>query len=492
MASEPGAVEQAVSRALRENLESIQNTSDELHRAVGDLVAACASNRALNALPPVVRAQMASASLSATLDVLVRLITAAIQPANRVPVDAEAFRLSSRPSPEPLTASNPPESRFAEPRIAEPKFVEPNFAAPNFAEATFTEHRPVKASGIETSVVEASHREPRYAEPKPTQPELREIRAEEARPAERTVVAPTAPEPKAPEAKVPEPKVVETKVAQPKSVEQKVPEPQPQVAAKVTVPVEVPAPAVPVQVVQVSAPEPIAPEVPVQPVAPKPPAAQPPKQSPVEAVIELVVEAVQHSGGLFAAQDAPATKIEPVTPFITQPTILPVTEPILQSVIQPVAVSSGTEDDSLWVPGPDLKAEFGATSLMGEGVAPLIPIGDSPEPAPESSAPEIFDITALPIDQQELHRRANRVAKVSMQDIKMLRPDDVRLGRENRDLCRRLRDDIEKAHKEYERRFQTINSHPVDYFYNWMVEILAGGNPEALGEYPYPSVLLHR
>ncbi len=68
----------------------------------------------------------------------------------------------------------------------------------------------------------------------------------------------------------------------------------------------------------------------------------------------------------------------------------------------------------------------------------------------------------------------------------MLRPEDVRLGRENKDLCFPLRDDIEKAHKEYDRRFQPIQSHPVDYFYDWMVEILGGGDPKALGEYPYP------
>jgi hypothetical protein len=107
-------------------------------------------------------------------------------------------------------------------------------------------------------------------------------------------------------------------------------------------------------------------------------------------------------------------------------------------------------------------------------------------PEPESG----FSLASLPVDEQELHRRAYRVAKVSMQDIKLLRPEDVRAGRENRDLCIRLRDDIEKAHKEYDRRFQAIQSHPVDYFYDWMVEILAGGNPEALGAYPYPSPVL--
>jgi hypothetical protein len=103
-----------------------------------------------------------------------------------------------------------------------------------------------------------------------------------------------------------------------------------------------------------------------------------------------------------------------------------------------------------------------------------------------------FDVNQLSAGEQELHRRANRVAKVSMQDIKMLRPEAVRLGRENKDLCVRLRDDIEKAHREYDRRFRPIMDHPVDYFYRWMVEILADGDAHALGEYPYAVPAHHR
>ena len=103
-----------------------------------------------------------------------------------------------------------------------------------------------------------------------------------------------------------------------------------------------------------------------------------------------------------------------------------------------------------------------------------------------------FEIAKLSPEIQELHRRANRVAKVSMQDIRMLRPNDVKLGKEHKDLCQRLRDDIERAHKEYDRRFQTILGHPVDYFYDWMVQILGEGDPAALGEYPYPSPVLRR
>jgi hypothetical protein len=122
--------------------------------------------------------------------------------------------------------------------------------------------------------------------------------------------------------------------------------------------------------------------------------------------------------------------------------------------------------------------------------APAVQVVEAPAPAPEETqdvAAQVFVVETLPADQQELHRRANRHAKVSMQDIRLLRPKEVALGREHRDLCTRLKTDLDKARKVYVQRFQSILEHPVDYFHHWAVEILAEGHAEALGEYPYPS-----
>jgi hypothetical protein len=119
------------------------------------------------------------------------------------------------------------------------------------------------------------------------------------------------------------------------------------------------------------------------------------------------------------------------------------------------------------------------------------PVVSEPEPVAETvSEAAAFDVASLSTELKDLHRRANRVAKVAMQDIKLLRPKDVRLGRENKDICHRLRSDIDKARKEYDRRFRAIQDHPVDYFHHWMLEILAEGDAQALGEYPYPSPVL--
>jgi hypothetical protein len=259
----PNAVEQAVSRALRDNLERIQRMSDELHQSIADVVASCASSKPTNALPPMLRAQTAAASLSAALDVLSRFVAMALQPGPRSPFEAEIARIAGTMA------------------VAEPA------------------------------------------------------------------------------------------------------------------PVSKPAPA-------------------------------PPVVTPAPRVVEEHRE--------------PPREVHPQHP------------------------------------APEAAEDEGAFT------------GDA---AVESEYETEFNVSRLSAEEQELHRRANRVAKVSMQDIKMLRPEQVRLGREHKDICIRLRDDIEKAHREYDRRFKPIMDHPVDYFYRWMVEILAEGDAHALGEYPYATTVRH-
>jgi len=160
-----------------------------------------------------------------------------------------------------------------------------------------------------------------------------------------------------------------------------------------------------------------------------------------------------------------------------------------QTIPAPAIVTPMAETQS---PVADVEEEVEG---VVEDVPAQEPAGTLPEPEP-APAPEpepvAFDVASLPKDEQDLHKRANRVAKVSMQDIKMLKPEDVRKGLEHKDICVRLRIEIDKARKEYDRRFQKILDQPVDYFHHWMVEILASGDPEALGEYPYPSPVLRR
>jgi len=253
MSPEPNSVEQAIARAVRDNLERIQRTGDELQQAISDVVAACSSSKPTNALPPMLRAQTSAASLSAALEVLTRFIAVSLQPGPRSPLEEKITQAIAVAVPEP-----PPAPVRSTPQVPEPMAAAGREAVP---------------------------------------------------------VAPTA-----------------------------------------------------------------------------------------------------HDFAPSASQAAPVE---------------------LEMTESAVAAEEG------------------------------------------------FDVNQLTPEEQELHKRANRVAKVSMQDIKMLRPEQVRLGREHKDICIRLKDDIEKAHKEYDRRFKPIMDHPVDYFYRWLVEILADGDASLLGEYPY-------
>ncbi len=273
------ALEEAVSRALRDNLAPLQRTADELHHAYADLVAACSSSRPSNALPALLRAQSNAAALAAGLSVLSNFVAVALNP----------------PREQQSSEEREPASEHSSLVVAEP------------GEA------PAEAAGEETA----------------------------------------------------------------------------QESARETVEVEEPA---------------------------APAAVQPP----------------------------PETELE-------------------------------------WVEEPEEVLNAAPESAAVPPAAPL----------PEVEvAEEAFELANLPREEQELHRRANRVAKVAMQDIKLLQPKEVRLGREHKDICVRLRVDIDKARKEYDRRFRAIQDHPVDYFYDWMVEILADGDAQALGEYPYPSPVL--
>lgn len=298
MANESSAIEQAVSRAIRDNLERIQRTTDELNQAVNDVVAACASSKPTNALPPMLRAQATAASIAAALEVLSRFVAVTLQPMPRSPLEAEMTKLASTITGEAA--------------------------------------RPAPAAGSPAS--EAALRE--------------------------TMLRETA------------------------------------------------------SAVSLVTSHPIIAELLKPPVSVAPPA------------------------------DVHKTEIE---------------SPHKREIFAP--------------PEPEALEH--------------IPPGPFPEDA-EVEVDADFDVNQLSAEERELHRRANRVAKVSMQDIKMLRPEQVRLGREKKDLCVRLRDDIEKAHREYDRRFRPIMDHPVDYFYRWMVEILADGDAHALGEYPYTVPAGHR
>jgi hypothetical protein len=199
-------------------------------------------------------------------------------------------------------------------------------------------------------------------------------------------------------------------------------------------------------------------------------------------------------------REAASAKASAVAELEAQPEIEVEPEPVAQEpplrVPPPPEPKSQWEEDIVAAEPVERHQEIhqeAPVELPAPAAALEEPVAEPVAPvamAEASTEAPAFDVSALSADLRDLHKRASRVAKVAMQDIKLLRPKDVRLGRENKDICQRLRSDIDKARKEYDRRFRAIQDHPVDYFHQWLLEILAEGDPEAIGEYPYPSPVL--
>lgn len=447
MVANSSEVEQVVARTLRDSLAKLQQTTGELDQAIGDLVSACASSRPSNSLPPMLRARSAAASLAASLEVLSKFVMVALQTAAEPEASASAVgpaataELLSVDSPVTAAQISARVSAFEPtpiPDIAPAESME--LAAP--VEFASRGEPPASEFAVSDSLPEAA---PPIEAP-PNQPE-----AAPAVPAEAQAQAAELYE----LATWQEPSSAVEPEAEPE------PAPEPASAAQATEPFE-------------RTVEPVS-----EPAKTPEPEAEPEPAS---------------AGELSAASGAPGAVSEPVT----------APEPEPPAEIEPQSVQGAAEVVSP-VPSEPPAAEDLAPAVDLAGAA-----SDASEPIPASTYIEVplnngalsgeevalellaFDVLTLAPEQQELHRRANRVAKVSMQDVKMLRPQEVALGREHKDICIRLRDDIEKAHREYDRRFQAIKDHPVDYFYDWMVQILGDGNPETLGEYPYRSPALRR
>ena len=94
----------------------------------------------------------------------------------------------------------------------------------------------------------------------------------------------------------------------------------------------------------------------------------------------------------------------------------------------------------------------------------------------------------LPIEERQLHLRAQRFARVSVAEIQMARPDACRAGREQNDLYLFLKREIDKARENYRKQYMTVSS-MVDYLHLELLQTAAEGNENKLGA-DYPGRLL--
>jgi len=92
--------------------------------------------------------------------------------------------------------------------------------------------------------------------------------------------------------------------------------------------------------------------------------------------------------------------------------------------------------------------------------------------------------------EQRAHNDARRFARLLVSEIKLYNATKVNEGRRNFDLYPRLKDEIDRSRKVYDKRVAPTVAGRFDYFYDELVQTLAEGDPEKLGpDCPGPLVV---
>jgi hypothetical protein len=146
-----------------------------------------------------------------------------------------------------------------------------------------------------------------------------------------------------------------------------------------------------------------------------------------------------------------------------------------------------------------LYADSGAGKVDDAGLELLASIA---APALETRAPssaersDLISITgaaskpisswfALPKEEQDIHLRAQRFARVQVAEMRLYRAREVREGRANRDLYAALKPEIDSGREIFRRDYLGGSPNMVDYFHLELVQTLANDDANLLGpQYP--------
>jgi hypothetical protein len=107
--------------------------------------------------------------------------------------------------------------------------------------------------------------------------------------------------------------------------------------------------------------------------------------------------------------------------------------------------------------------------------------GPITSPAGEVHAAEVPAAATLSPEDAEIHRKAQRFARLLMDEIKLYNQAKVAEGRKHKDLYDRLKEDIEKSRQTYHKRYGSTAAGAADYFNQELIRSLAEDDVSLLG-----------
>jgi hypothetical protein len=110
-------------------------------------------------------------------------------------------------------------------------------------------------------------------------------------------------------------------------------------------------------------------------------------------------------------------------------------------------------------------------------------------PTEEVAQPAVAMAASAPVsapaasgtEEDELHKKARRFAKLLVEEIKLYNQPRVEEGRQHKDLYDRLKVDIEKSRSTYDKRYAESAVASADYFTQELIRILADNDASLMG-----------
>ncbi|MGA8539832.1 MAG: hypothetical protein WB566_10055, partial [Terriglobales bacterium] len=128
------------------------------------------------------------------------------------------------------------------------------------------------------------------------------------------------------------------------------------------------------------------------------------------------------------------------------------------------------------LPAEPLPTELFSTELLPMEPSPIhraeSDAAPGPEPEPDASiSPQDLDV----------HRKAQRFARLLVDEIKLYNQAKVTEGRNHKDLYDRLQEPIEKSRATYQKRYGNTVAGPANYFQHEIIRSLAEDDLSMMG-----------
>jgi hypothetical protein len=101
--------------------------------------------------------------------------------------------------------------------------------------------------------------------------------------------------------------------------------------------------------------------------------------------------------------------------------------------------------------------------------------------AAAAAAPAADAFAHLSPEDADVHRKAQRFARLLVDEIKLYNQAKVAEGRKHKDLYDRMKEDIEKSRSTYQKRYGNTAAAGADYFSNELIRSLAGDDSSVMG-----------